>query len=348
MDLTLSAEEEAVRDAIRTVLVERSGMARVRVLTQTRPARDESVWQAAGELGWFGLALSEPAGGAGYGVVEEMLLATELGRSLAPGPWLGTMLAAHALADVAPLRRVHAAVLGGQHPVALVDDPDDQLGSGAELRGTLVPVPDAGLALGLLVLRRNRADYLTVPAPGVRLSERGGMDATRHVWRITCENAIGHSLAIEAGTLRRRATVLAAAEALGVAERTLEQSVEYAKVRQQFGKPIGSFQAIKHRCADMAVRVEAARSLVAVAAVALNDGLPEAPLYVHAAKTLATNAALANATDNVQNHGGMGFTWENDAHYFLKRAWLLEHTCGTRARHLDAIAAPWRASAGRS
>ena len=121
-------------------------------------------------------------------------------------------------------------------------------------------------------------------------------------------------------------------------------SVEYGKVRQQFGKPIGSFQAIKHRCADMAVRAEVARSAVTWAALAVRDGEPDAQFHVHVAKTLATNAALANTTDNVQNHGGMGYTWESDAHLYLKRARVLEHVFGSRVGHLDAIAAPWRAA----
>jgi len=114
-------------------------------------------------------------------------------------------------------------------------------------------------------------------------------------------------------------------------------------VRQQFGRPIGSFQAVKHRCADMAVRAEVARSLTTFAAVALAEGEETAPRHVAAAKVLATDAALANAADNVQNHGGMGFTWEADAHLYLKRAWLLEHALGTRAAHLDRLAIPWRA-----
>jgi len=100
---------------------------------------------------------------------------------------------------------------------------------------------------------------------------------------------------------------------------------------------------VKHRCADMAVRAEVARSIVTFAAVALRDAEPEAPRHAHEAKILATSAALANAHDNIQNHGGMGFTWEADAHLYLKRAWLLEHAFGTRTAHLEALAAPWRA-----
>ena len=131
---------------------------------------------------------------------------------------------------------------------------------------------------------------------------------------------------------------------VSLAERTVEMSVEYAKVRRQFGKPIGVFQAIKHRCADMAVRAEVARSVATYAAVALAESEPDAARHAGAAKALAGGAALANATDNIQNHGGMGYTWESDAHLYLKRARVLEHVCGSRMAHLDAIASPWRAA----
>jgi alkylation response protein AidB-like acyl-CoA dehydrogenase len=123
-------------------------------------------------------------------------------------------------------------------------------------------------------------------------------------------------------------------------------SVEFAKVRQQFGKPIGTFQAIKHRCADMATRTEVARAVVVFAAVAVQEAVQEGEgnldFHVHGAKALADDAAIQNATDNVQNHGGMGYTWESDAHLYLKRARVLEHLCGSRMTHLDAIASSWR------
>ena len=123
-------------------------------------------------------------------------------------------------------------------------------------------------------------------------------------------------------------------------------SVEYAKVRRQFGKPIGTFQAIKHSLrSTWPVRTEVARASVTYAAVAMAEGEPAVARHVSMAlKTLAQNAALTNATDNIQNHGGMGYTWESDAHLYLKRARLLEHCFGTRAAHLDTLAAPWRAA----
>jgi alkylation response protein AidB-like acyl-CoA dehydrogenase len=338
MDLTLGPEQETVRDAIRAVLADRLPMARVRALLAAEPGVDEASWRQAGELGWFGLGLSEAAGGAGYGLPEEMLLFVELGRALAPGPWLGTVLAAHALAGSRPL---HAAVLAGAHRVAVVEDP-------REAGGVVGMVADAQAAHGFLVLGARAVRHVPADAHGVSLEAGASIDPTRRLGRLRLDGAPAETLPADAAALRAIATVLVAAEAVGVAERTLEMSVEYAKVRQQFGRPIGSFQAVKHRCADMAVRTEVARSLTTYAAVALRDGESGADRHVRAAKALATDAAIANASDNVQNHGGMGFTWESDAHLYLKRAWVLEHAFGTRAEHLDALAAAWRARPSRA
>jgi len=342
MDLTLGAEQEAVRDAIRGVLADRLPSSRLRVLLNEPSPMDPDVWREAGSLGWFGLGLPEAAGGAGYGLAEEMLLFVELGRALAPGPWLGTVLAARALADAAGFRDVLAEVLAGTRPVAVVDDAGNALGGDGRLAGASDAVADADAARALLVLGRDAVRWVAADAGGVTLTPAASIDPTRRLARVRFDAATGEPLPVDAGMLRRVARVLVAAEAVGIAERTLEASVAYAKVRQQFGRPIGSFQAVKHRCADMAVRAEVARSLTAYAAVALRDGDADANRHVHEAKALATDAALANASDNVQNHGGMGFTWEADAHLYLKRAWVLEHQFGSRTAHLDALAAAWR------
>ncbi len=339
MDLTLSADQEAVRDAIRQMLAERVPLTHVRTLAGQV---DAAAWQEAGALGWFGLGLPEAAGGAGYGLPEEMLLFIELGRGLAPGPWLGTVLAAHALAGAAGLDDVHAAVLAGTRRVAVVDDADNALGGGGRLMGSVPGIADAGSAQGLLVLGQHAVRYVAADTRGLTITPGAGIDSTRYLAEVAFASVPVEVVSNDAGRLRDMATVLVAAEAVGIAERTLELSVAYAKVRQQFGKPIGSFQAIKHRCADMAVRAEVARSAVTYAAVAVRDREPDAACHVHGAKVLAVDAALKNATDNVQNHGGMGYTWEGDAHLYLKRAWLAEHAFGPRTAHLDALAAPWR------
>lgn len=341
MDLMLSADQEAVRDAIREVLRERADSRLVRAAMESETGFDEGLWRTAAELGWLGLAVPEAAGGAGYGVPEAMLLFVELGRSLAAGPWLGAVVAARALAAVNDT--AVADVLAGTRRVVLVDDASGALG-GDRLSGEATQVLDAHLADEALVLGPGRVRRVALAGQGVGRAVGHSMDPTRRVGRLRFDGAPATPVAADADDLRRVACLLAAAESAGIAERTLDASVEYAKIREQFGRPIGSFQAIKHRCADMAVRTEVARSAVTYAAVALEEGAPDAALHVHVAKALATDAAIQNATDNVQNHGGMGYTWESDAHLFLKRARVLEHVLGTRTTHLDAIAAPWRAA----
>src|SRR5499433_1887305 len=338
MDLTFSPEQESIRDAIRGVLADRIPAPRARA----ELAPDPDLWREAAALGWFGLGLPEAAGGAGYGLPEETILFVELGRSLAAGPWLGTVLATHALAAIPTLRDELANVVGGRTRVGVVDDPADALGEATRPAGTVRGVADGDVADVFLVLGGRRVRWVAAGGRGVRVTGRESLDPTRRVADVSFADAPAELLAAEAIPLRRTALVLVAAEALGIAERTLEASVAHGKTREQFGRPIGSFQAVKHRCADMAVRTEVARSIVTFAAVALRDLEPEAPRHAQQAKVLATSAALANGHDNVQNHGGMGFTWEADAHLFLKRTWILEHQLGTRAALLDALAAEWR------
>ena len=340
MDLMPSAEQEAVRDSIRGMLRDRMPSERVRASMASDAPIDRAFWRQAAELGWLGLALPEGAGGAGYGLPEAMLLFTELGRALVPGPWLGSVVAAHALVRSTAC----GAILDGSRLVGLVDDPGDALGTGATLDGKVGGVVDADLVDDLVILGSTRVGYLDVRTPGLALNAELSMDPTRRLGTIEARGVRIERLDTDAAALRRMATVLVAAEAVGVAERTVEMSVEYAKVRQQFGKPIGTFQAIKHRCADMATRTEVARAVVVYAAVAVQDGEPDADFHVHSAKALAADAAIQNATDNVQNHGGMGYTWESDAPLDLKRARVLEHVCGSRMTHLDAIASAWRAA----
>jgi alkylation response protein AidB-like acyl-CoA dehydrogenase len=341
MDLMLSAEQEAVRDAIRQVLRDRMPSERVRTVMSAEPGVDLGFLRAAGDLGWFGLALPEAAGGAGYGLPEAMLLFVELGRTLAPGPWLGGVLAAQALAQAgAPHTDALARILAGTDLVGLVDDPADRFLAGEAVGGVI----DGGITQALLVVGSRDVRWVPRDATGVSVDVELSIDPTRRLAVVRGGAGAGQVLGAAAPALRRIGTVLAAAEAVGVAERTLEMSVEFAKVREQFGKPIGTFQAIKHRCADMATRTEVARAVVVYAAVAVAEGEPDAAFHVHSAKALATDAAIQNASDNVQNHGGMGYTWESDAHLHLKRARVLEHVFGSRMTHLDALSAPWRAA----
>jgi alkylation response protein AidB-like acyl-CoA dehydrogenase len=304
MDLLPTHEQDEIVASVRAVLADRH--------TTGEPMSPE-LWSTAAAQGWFGLGLAESDGGVGYSVVEEALLCIELGRACVPGPFLGTILASHC--DDAELR---ASVIAGEAPVGLAeregdgvrvfDGVDDGhallLDDGQIVRlGTLSAEPSIDLLVGLAT-----AEYVSSVAPGPG---------------------------------RDRTTLLAAAYLSGIAAATAAQSVEYGKDREQFGQPVGGFQAVKHRCADMAVRAEASTTQVHYAALALRDGTADASFHVEAAAVVAAQSAVANAEINVQNHGGIGFTLEHTAHRYVTRARILAAVAGGLRRHqADLLAAP--------
>lgn len=353
MDLMPSAEQDAIRDSVRSFLAERLPMSKVRELSSQDPHLEalDPIWREAGSLGFFGLGLAEKHGGAGYAISEEMVLFEELGRALAPGPWLGSVIAAHALAgsDQTNLRSAYAHILTGELRVALIEDPRGGRLSlaGDRLSGARMLVPGAPAAGGFLILDQTGVLYVPADAPAVSVAPVASLDVTNPVGTVSFHDAPCSVLTRDSATataLRCAATVLACAEAVGGIERTLTMSVEYAKVRHQFGKPIGSFQAVKHRCADMAVRAEIARSVTIYAALSVRDGTEDAEFQVAVAKALCGNAYLQSSADNVQNHGGMGFTWECDAHLYVKRARSFDQTLGSRSAQLDRLVAQFRAA----
>lgn len=340
MDLMQSPDQDAIQQTVRSFLAEELPMERVRKIGPDGCAGLASIWRAAAELGFFGLGLSEENGGAGYGLTEEMILFEELGKCLAPGPWLGTVIAAHALAGDEALA---SRVLAGELPVALLERADAPLENrSGKLSGEWKSVPDAVGAGGFLVLDGKSVSFVAAGESGVSIKARPSMDPTRSLADVRLEGARATALSFDPALLRRQATVLACADAVGGIQRTVEMSVEYGKVRQQFDKPIGSFQAVKHRCSDMAVRAEVARSATIYATVSVRDAAADAEFQASVAKILCANAYVQNAADNVQNHGGMGFTWECDAHLFVKRARGFDSTLGARAVHLDAIVSGMR------
>jgi len=347
VDLTPTAEQEAIQASIRSFLESELPMSRVRAIAEGAPQELEAPWRRAGELGFFGLAVPSQHGGTGYSVIEEMLLFEELGRALAPGPWLGTVLAAHALAEAKGDREAarRADVQAGRSRVALIDVEEGASGSEAkDDRFTLrdLVVADAARAELLLVLHGDAVRLVETSAAGVGISSGQVFDATRPVARVSLEAVPAERLPASAHALRRIGTALSCAEAVGASARLVELSVAYASVREQFGRPIGSFQAVKHRCADMSVRAEAARAATIYATLSLRDESDDRDFQLSVAKVLAADAFVQNAADNVQNHGGMGYTWECDAHFFVKRARSFEAILGSSRRHLDAIAARLR------
>ncbi len=291
----------------------------------------DELWRRCAELGWFGLGLEESLGGVGYTLAEEALLFAELGAHATPGPFLATVLAAR----VAALRGaddVAAAVLSGTAPVALGEV--EAAGPGdAHLR-----ITDLGGARYVLVVTDDR--IALIGADTLDATDDASIDllvpiATAPIPDLS--EAVAELTGVDAAATRHRGTVLVAAQLAGIATGTAEQSVAYAVDREQFGVPIGSFQAVKHRCADMAVRAEAATSQYRLAALALADARADAPFQVAAARVVAADAAVTNAHTNVFNHGGIGFTWEHTAHRYVTRAQVLSRTLGDRRRHLSDL-----------
>ncbi|MFD7852887.1 acyl-CoA dehydrogenase family protein [Streptomyces microflavus] len=296
MDFQLSDDQRALRSGMRDLLgaaFDRDGL---RAAVERGGAVDRGLWRELGAAGFFALRLPEEAGGVGLGLPEAVLLFEEAGRALLPGPLVATHLAAGLVKGAAEGEAVVTASEGGGLPVA-------------DLRGA-----DAVLVAGGVLTGEELAAFVAGARP-VR-----SMDPLTPLHRAEGVAAGGKGLVAAAeaypGALRGEGALLTAAEQLGSAARTTEMAVQHARAREQFGSLIGSFQAVKHLCADMLARTEPARGAVYAAAVTGD------PVEIAAAKLLADDAAVRNARDCLQIHGGMGFTWEADVHLHLKRAWL--------------------------
>jgi alkylation response protein AidB-like acyl-CoA dehydrogenase len=283
--------------------------------------KESDPWPRCAELGWFALAVPEAAGGVGYGAAEASLLFVELGRHLVPGPFLGTVVASRLAATTG--LDLAGPLLGGELGVALVEG-----GNVYERRAG-----DLGVAI-------SEGGATLFPAYAIEGGEPlVAMDSSTPIERLDVDDADRVARWAPEAQAWELAMVLTAAMLSGIAEATLAQSVEHVSSREQFGQPIGAFQAVRHRCADMAIRAEAARSLTRFAALSVDASAGDARFQALSAVTVARNAALANAHDNVQNHGAMGFTAEHSAHLYVKRARVLASRLGGRRAQLDALLA---------
>jgi len=310
MDFELSEDEVALADGMRRLCAGRFPLDRVRGAEGQRVAIDTSGWSELADAGVFSLRLAEDAGGLGLGTAAAAVVFEELGRALVPGPILATHLAAGIVEGAADGKVMVGAVLrpgsGSGHgapPVVI-----EHLGS----LGAVVVVGDDGLGV---------VDPATLDAVAVERS----LDPLTPLWRVDHLPA-GEPVGGPDDTVswRRDASVLGGALLVGLAAETVDLAVAYAKERQQFGKPIGSFQAVKHLCADMLVRAEVARAAVHAAAVTIDQpDVGDAVRAAAGAGLLAVEAAMANGKSCIQVHGGMGFTWEVPAHLYLMRARVL-------------------------
>jgi alkylation response protein AidB-like acyl-CoA dehydrogenase len=361
-----AAELDALRNSIRRVLTEHASRERVQRFVKSSELYDKALWGEAAKLGWLALCVPEDNGGLGLGMNGAALLYEELGRSLAPVPVLGTLLVAEAVAAAGTAAQRAAwlpDLASGAAPASLeVIDPKRKAPSVRLKRrpdGALVLSGEArdlldGAAASLLLLTAQDEDgalHLVLVRPredAVTVQAELLVDRTRHLAHahlddlvLPADRRLGEA-PLRAGLddeLLGHAALALACDGLGVADTVLTLTVEYLKTRVQFGKPIGSFQALKHRCANHKVSLESARAMTHEAVRHWAEGRGDAAARSSLAKACACDMATVVATDAVQLHGGIGFTWEHSCHLFLKRAKLNEALFGTRAAHEDRAAA---------
>ena len=324
MDFELSADQEALRDAAADLLATRSASPVVRAAMDRGGAFDADLWAAMVEQGWCGIATPEEAGGVGLGWVEAAILLEQVGGHVAPAPILSQLVALEVLAgtDWVP------GLLDGSQVAAIAPS--------FEVAVPYAPVADVlVLADGDAVLAVDLADHRPAAEPA--------MDLTRPVgWvrRDALETARGAVVGgpVEIDRFCDLAALAYSAEMLGIAQHALDISVAYAKERVQFGRPIGSFQAVKHRCADMLVDVEGMRSAVYWAAWCVANGHEDASVSASTAKTWCSDAVMRVTQSALQVHGGIGFTWESDVHLYLKRGHLDALAFGSAVDHRTRLA----------
>jgi alkylation response protein AidB-like acyl-CoA dehydrogenase len=344
MDFAYDAEQDQFRASIRRFLTDHAD-------ARIDGGHDGPLWRRlCTDFGAAGLHAPEDLGGGGFSLVETALVQEELGRALAPVPAWGTIAAAEAVlrlgaADVRT--QVLPPLLAGESIGALA------LATEADLDPARVPVHSAGGRLSgtvPVVPNGHLADVLVVPAllddrvvfhvvTEFTAERRDSLDLTRPVASVQLTDAPGTPLTEgDPEKLLDVLRVLLAAELLGTADACLAAAVDYANTRVQFNRPIGSFQAVKHRLAELAVEIDAARAAVMFAALAAADDSPELATAAPVAKSQAADTAVACAAASIQVHGGIGFTWEHDAHLFYRRAVTGAALLGSSARQREVLA----------
>jgi alkylation response protein AidB-like acyl-CoA dehydrogenase len=357
MNLELTSEQLALRDTVREFISSRASIGgHVRPMLDDPVGTTDEIWRGLADLGTTGLLVPAEHGGEGTSMVEAAIVCEELGAALHPGPWLSSAVAVPrallrfeadpaSFAGLADGSTVAAVALSGGSGVTLDD--------GAVLRGELEPVCDAAAAQTLFVTVGDPDPVLVaVPmsAPGLELVEIDGIDKSRKMFRVRLNDVAGTVVANASRaaleSLRDDMIVAWAADALGAARQVLEMTVEYAKVRRQFGAPIGSFQAVAHLCADMYETVELARSGIQYAVWAA-DCADDAERHLAALRVKAFAGVLAGVGDTaIQVFGGVGFTWEHDAQLYLKRLLSFSRFLGSPGDYLQQVGDQLVRSAG--
>jgi alkylation response protein AidB-like acyl-CoA dehydrogenase len=374
MDFGFNQEQELLRATARKFFESECTSEFVRARMAEPAGVTDAFWAKLAEQGWLGLVYPEEYGGAGLGFVDLTVLMEEMGRAVMPGPFFSTVLlggltileAGSAAQKTEWLGKIGAgeakAALAFTEPNARWDAgavtvTADERGGAFTLTGTKLFVLDAHLADVLVVVARTREgkrpeeglSLFLVPRAtrGVDVKLLPTMDQTRKLCEVTfADVALGADALLgpkdgawaPLSRVLDRATVALCAEMCGGAQRVLDMTTEYAKIRVAFGKPIGSYQGVKHKAADMLVEIENAKSLTYYAAWAMDENVPEAPLAASMAKAYVSDAFRKAAGAGIQLHGGIGFTWEHDLHLYFKRAKSSEFTFGDATWHRERVA----------
>jgi alkylation response protein AidB-like acyl-CoA dehydrogenase len=354
VDFELTEEQAALREVSRGMLAVNCPPQLVRSLAAAGKDVDDKLWQRGAELGWAGLAVPEEHDGAGQGLVELCLVAEELGRAAAAGAFTDSALTGLALA-----RFGRPELLGGlaagelKASLACHGSAAGRYDAGdLVLSGRATAVQAAATADWLLVLAAvpsvpgdQGRRLVLVERPRTAVEPRHTLDETRRWYDVVLDGVRVRSADVVAADeadiqwLTDAAAVLSAGDSLGVGERLLEMTVGYVKVREQFGRPLGSFQSVKHKVADMLMTLKGARAATYYAAMALDAGVDGATAAASVAKAFTAEGVAALAGEALQTHGGIGFTWEHDLHLYLRRAKVNEMLYGAPAEHYERLVA---------
>lgn len=361
MYFDLTDEQQAIKSTARGFLAARYKSERIRELAESQHGFEQSDWAEMAELGWPGLALPEEWGGQGLGIVELAVLFEEMGYALAPSPLLSNTLVGLALtlcgSDDQRERFLRPLAAGEKRGVPALWDAGSPAtpggftmearasGGGIVLDGEKVLVPDAGAADFFVVATADGKRHLVdAGASGITVTAEPSIDLTRRLSSVrfeAVEVAAEDTMPAEAADYYPvffRICVALAAESTGLAQRAMKMAVEYAKDRQQFGRPIGAYQAVSHRCAQMLLETENSRSAVYGAAWAADADPGSLPLAASTAKAYASDAGWRVPDASIQVHGGIGFTWEHDLHFFLKRGKANAAMLGDARWHRERVA----------
>ena len=374
MNFGFNEEQELLRGTARKFFDNECASDTVRKLMDGPEGMTPDLWKKIAEQGWTGLIFPDEHGGMGLGFVDLVVLMEEMGRAVVPGPFFSTVLlgglAIREAGTEAQKKAWLPKISSGEARATLAwMEPSAELGArgitltatakgaGFTLDGTKLFVHDANTADVIVVAARTASgkspeegvSLFLVPkgTPGLSVTLLPTMDQTRKLCEVAFKNVeVGaDALMGQAGSgwapLARvldRATVALCAEMCGGAQKVLEMTVEYAKIRQAFGRPIGSYQGVKHKAADMLVDVENSKSITYYAAWAMDEDVPEGPLAVSMAKAYVSDAYRRVAGAGIQLHGGIGFTWEHDLHLYFKRAKGSEFTFGDATWHRERVA----------